>query len=175
MDQFNQTVNKYISSLKTNDVLNGVLVLFLVLYAGIAAPSLPAPVLKLFDYAAFRVSVLALIMWNNNGNPALSLSLAMAFIASMNTLSGKQLFEKFELIEPQGHILPGCLQIKLADLLKAFDDDEAALKKALIHVGTPFNIPFNDENAPLLATHLINFGYKLSDTCQLPAGTMINE
>jgi hypothetical protein len=168
MDKFNKLVNKKISGLKSNDILHSILTMSLVLYAGLAAPSLPKSISKLFDFAAFRITILSLIMWNTNDNPALSLMLAIGFVVSMNTLSGKQIFERFELIEPQTNILPGCLSIKMTDLLRAFNEDPDALQKALIKVGTPYNLPLTDENAPLLATHLINFGYKLSDSCLLP-------
>lgn len=174
MDKFNKLINSKLSKLKTDQVLNSILILSLVLYAGFAAPSLPEPVVKLFDFAAFRIFILSLIMWNTNNNPSLSLILAIGFVVSMNTLSGKQMFEKFELIEPQSNILPGCLGFKMADLLKVFEEDEEALKKALVKVGVPYNLPLIDENAPLLATHLINFGYKLSDSCKLPSDTIIN-
>lgn len=174
MDQFNKFVNSNFGKLKTNDYISGVLTLFLILYSGMAGPSLPEPITQLFDFAAFRVAVMALIIWTNNNNPALSVMLAVAFVIAMNTLSGKKLFEKFELLEPTSNILPGCLNIKFDDLLKIFDGDLPSLKQTLVHIGVPFNLPLTDENAPLLATHLINYGYKLSDSCKLPSNSIIN-
>ena len=35
-------------------------------------------------------------------------------------------------------------------------------------VGLPYNVELNDNNAPLIATILLNYGYKISEDCQVP-------
>lgn len=96
------------------------------------------------------------------------------------------------IIEPTFFIYPGCMNITFADLLAFFDGDKYKLQetvhyvfrkynekldikdseKALIayarYAGLPHNVEFNDKNAPLIATMLLQYGYKLSDTCLPP-------
>jgi hypothetical protein len=98
---------------------------------------------------------------------------------------------KEKLIEPKTMVYPGCLNITMADLENAFDGDNMKLQKAVQYsfvelmskldksgkenllkiayaTGLPYNVKFNDENAPLIATILLNYGYKLSNTCLPP-------
>lgn len=167
-DITNKKLSSILGSIKSNDISNSIFVMSLVLYGGLARPSLPENVMKLFDNPILRIIILSLIMWNTNGNPMLSIGLSVIFVIGLNLLLGKGIFEKFEIIEPQTNILPGCLGLKLKDLLDLFGGDEVELEKALRVIGTPFNIPRDDANAPLLATYLINYGYKLNEQCQLP-------
>ena len=76
--------------------------------------------------------------------------------------------EEFTLLEPHSHILEGCMDMKMEDILSSFEGDEDAMRTAIRHVGVPYNVPLMDENAPAIATHLINFGYKMSGNCVLP-------
>ena len=167
--QVNVFLQKNLSVLKTNEIANGIFILFFVLYAGIAAPSLPGAISGLFDYAAVRIALLSLIVWNSNNNPSLSIMIAIGFVLSMNMLSGKKMLEKFELLEPKTNIYPGCHNVTKEDIKGLFESDEK-MKEVLRNIGVPFNIPFDDENAPLIATHLINFGYLVDDSCAVPSG-----
>lgn len=77
-------------------------------------------------------------------------------------------FEGFNIIEPQSNVLPGCKNAELKDLLELFNGDMNALKKACYTAHVPLNIPFNDENAPKIATYLVNMGKQISETCRAP-------
>lgn len=98
------------------------------------------------------------------------------------------------LIEPQADIYPGCLNTTVADLLKIFENDQHKLQKSLQDAfsqlvndknfvdidakerlirtarmaGLPYNIELNDENAPFVATLLLNYGFIVTPTCQAP-------
>lgn len=98
------------------------------------------------------------------------------------------------LIEPQADIYPGCLSTTVADLLKIFENDQHKLQKSLQDAfsqlvndksfvdidakerlirtarmaGLPYNIELNDENAPFVATLLLNYGFIVTPTCQAP-------
>jgi hypothetical protein len=169
MQAFNNIVNLKLKNLKSDILLRSVFTLSLVLYAGFAAPSLPKVVLVLFDNPFFRILFLSLVMWNINDDPSMSIILAMIFVMGMNTLAGKKLLERFELLDQTTNILPGCLNITLNDILLSFDKNTKRLKKAMVKAGVPYNLKVNDENAPHIATYLINHGYSLSDTCSLPS------
>lgn len=98
-----------------------------------------------------------------------------------------------KLIEPKSVIYPGCQNITLKDIYAAFDNDKQKLQKTVTYafkeimaqintksekekfayiaraVGLPYNVDIdNEENAPLLATLLMYYGFKISDTCTAP-------
>jgi hypothetical protein len=172
MDGFNSLINNNLKTLKSNTILKSVFTLSLVLYAGFAAPSLPNQVLVLFENPFFRIIILALVMWNINDDPAMSIMIAMVFVMVVNTLSGRKLLEKFELLESTTNILPGCLPMTMTNILDAFEGSSVNLKQAMVHAGVPYNLKLDDSNAPIISTYLINHGYTLSDTCQLPSETI---
>jgi hypothetical protein len=172
MDGFNSLINNNLKTLKSDAILKSVFTLSLILYAGFAAPSLPDSVLVLFDNPFFRIIILALVMWNINDDPAMSIMLAMVFVMVVNTLSGKKLLEKFELLDQTTNILPGCLPITMVDILDAFDGSSENFEEAMVTAGVPFNLKLNDSNAPHIATYLINHGYSLSESCSLPSKTI---
>ena len=47
-------------------------------------------------------------------------------------------------------------------------DEKAKVKYIARAVGLPYNLKLNDENAPLLATLLMYYGFKISNTCSVP-------
>ena len=92
--QFNSSVNDMLHPLDT-PFPAGILKLLLVLYGGLVGPHLPDAVLKWFDFAPFRVLVLALIVWTSNHDPAVSILAAVAFMVTLNIASGKKAFDRF--------------------------------------------------------------------------------
>lgn len=102
---------------------------------------------------------------------------------------------KFTLLEPKNEIYPGCANITQQDLLNIFDNDRYKLHKSAQYAyyellndksyvdleakerllkiatkaGLPYNVEVNDENAPFIATLLINYNFIVSDTCKPPA------
>lgn len=98
---------------------------------------------------------------------------------------------KFKLMESLSDNYPGCNKVTLKDLLVLFNGDAPKLQKTVQYAfselnsilagkdkenllrvaraaGLPYNVELSDENAPLIATILLNYGYKVSDTCQAP-------
>ena len=87
---------------------------------------------------------------------------------------------------------PGCNSVTLKDLLNIFDGDHLKLQtnveyaftelnntltdkdaknnltKIAHAVGLPYNLELTDANAPLIATLLLNHGYKITESCQAP-------
>lgn len=93
MENLVKVLDNSLSILKTNDYLSGFITLFLVLYAGIAAPALPHNIAVLFDYTAVKILMLALILIFVRGQkPGIAIVLAVAFIISMHTLSTYKTF-----------------------------------------------------------------------------------
>lgn len=128
---------------------------------------------------------------------ALVLTIALMSSLKLNVREMFANFEKkpidtSNLIEPKAIIYPGCHDIKMKELLEAFSGDNMKLQNAVRHVfydlmsretstdaeqrllkyariaGLPHNIEMNDDNAPLIATMLLQYGYKFDDNCQPP-------
>lgn len=99
-----------------------------------------------------------------------------------------------KLLDPKNEIHPGCLNVTHANLLQLFDNDHYKLQSTAQYayrelmndksfsnneskdrllkyarmIGLPYNLELNDENAPFVATLLVNYGFIVSDTCKQP-------
>lgn len=92
---YNNDINNVLSPLD-QPMVAGLLRLFLVLYGGMVAPALPDSILKWFGFVPFRIFVLFLIVWVSNRDPSIAILIAVAFYTSINVLSGRKMFEKFQ-------------------------------------------------------------------------------
>lgn len=92
LNQVLRTADGYLSVLHTNKYVGAGVSLFLVLYAGLAAPSLPASVAALFENPLFKLAVLTLVLVTKLYNVTISLLVAIGFVISMQTLSKYRIF-----------------------------------------------------------------------------------
>jgi hypothetical protein len=112
--------------------------------------------------------------------------------SKVTTLLGQPVQLGSKPIESDTNVHPGCVTVTMADLLNVFNGDSTQLRtsveyaylelmdklksqdaktrleKIAIAAGLNHNVPFNDENAPFIATILLNRGYIVTDTCQPP-------
>jgi hypothetical protein len=115
-------------------------------------------------------------------------------IKKLTDLLGKPVPPAFgTIIESHSDNYPGCEKVTMADLLAIFDGDASKLQNALQYsyhqlvtqlpkdaaskdklirmahaAGLPLNVPFDDANAPLIATYLLNVGFMITESCQAP-------
>lgn len=99
---------------------------------------------------------------------------------------------KFKIMESVSDNYPGCNKVTIKDLVSLFDGDALKLQQTAQYAfselhsalpagkakdnmvrmaraaGLPYNVELSDENAPFIATLLLNYGYKVSDDCQAP-------
>lgn len=102
MDEFNRVVTEALSVLD-NQIVSSVLGLFLVLYAGLAAPKLPRSIAKLFDNPIFRVIVLFLVAFMASKNKSVALIAAVGLVVSFQTLNRHKMNDQLiTAIEDQG-------------------------------------------------------------------------
>jgi hypothetical protein len=146
------------------------LTLFIIAYAGKVRLPLPQAIASLFDSAPFRILVLSLIGYTANRNAGLSVFVAIAFVASVNMFSGRSAFETFSDAYAVTSVPPGCLNIKVFDLIAAYNNDKDALVNAMIQARVPANVPITDDYAPIIATHLlVNMGKQITSMCAPPS------
>ncbi|KAI8819847.1 uncharacterized protein EV422DRAFT_507040 [Fimicolochytrium jonesii] len=149
-----------------NKALSGVLQMMFVAYASLIAPQIPKEWHWVFEHAGFRIGVMFLILWTSNSDPTFTITLAVAFILLLQNLGKFHLTEGFE--GPKTAIYPGCMNLKVADLLSSFNNSQEDLMQAMQISNVPFLIHISDDTAPLIGTYLMNKGYKIVMPCAPP-------
>lgn len=197
-------VERFINPVFTNPYIMAVLKITLALYASNIAPKLPPAITEIFNNSFFKMFYIALMVYISEHDFQLAVLLAVVYVVGLNVLSGRGPLESFtnfsssykadfktKLLEPKLNIYPGCHNITMDDLLKAFDNDQLKLQKTVqfafqellsksdsknekerlmkisYTIGLPYNVDFVDENAPLIATILMNHGFSFG-TCTAP-------
>ena len=93
MDALFNTADNYLSVVRTNPYVSSSVTLFLVLYAGLAAPALPPSIAGLFEHSAFKLLILFMVLFLlKNQEPMMALMVAVGFVISLNTLSKYRIF-----------------------------------------------------------------------------------
>tara|TARA_E500000178_G_C17028275_1_gene759137 strand:- start:472 stop:1320 length:849 start_codon:yes stop_codon:yes gene_type:complete len=88
IESANKTANNILDTyVYGNPVISSVLSLFLVLYAGLAAPKLPKKIAKLFGNEIFRITILVCIAYMASKDASMSIISAVALVISLQTLS----------------------------------------------------------------------------------------
>ena len=88
IESANKTANNFLDTyIYGNPVISSVLSLFLVLYAGLAAPKLPKKIAKLFGNEVFRIIILVCIAYMASKDSSMSIISAVALVISLQTLS----------------------------------------------------------------------------------------
>lgn len=188
-----------------NPYIMAVVKLTLVIYAARIAPRLPDFFQRSLENTYVKMFLLMLMVYLSEKDFQLAVVIAVVYVMSVNFMAGRGALESFanyskdyksdstaKLIEPQTAIYPGCLNMKIADLEKAFNGDMEKLTAATtmafkdlvlmaknktskekvmqiaLATGLPYNIEFTDENAPYIATILLYRGFDLGGTCTAP-------
>lgn len=195
-----------VNQVLTNPYIMAVVKVTLALYAAQIAPKAPDALQSFFSNVYAKIFLIFVIVYLSEKDFQLAILISVVFVLSMNALSGRGLFETFAdytgayvpeggftLIEPKTMIYPGCNNITMDDLYKAFEGDSLKMQHAvqysfkqlmaksksenskdlLIKVayaaGLPYNLSFSKpETAPYIATLLVNYGYNIKDDCQPP-------
>ena len=87
MESFFNQIDKYLSQVLGNQAVSTTLIVFLVLYAVMAAPNLPPFLATLFDNIFFKIGVLFLVLLVNNYDPTVAILTVVAFVVSLQTLN----------------------------------------------------------------------------------------
>ena len=115
--------------------------------------------------------VVTLYLYNRNKNILVSMATAFFCTVFVGILTMPEplmkVRETFELIYPGTNSHASCANIQVKDLMDAFDGDETELKRAMDSSSVPYNLHLTDENAPEIATYLLNAGIKVGETCKL--------
>ena len=118
--------------------------------------------------------------------------------AKVTTLLGEPVQLGPQPVESDTDVFPGCTKVTMKDLVNIFEGDhfklrdtvqfayfdlmdkltdkdaKVRLQKVAYAAGLNRNVPLTDENAPFIATILLNRGYSVTDTCQPPNKEVTN-
>jgi hypothetical protein len=147
--------------------LIGLIISFNIVYL---ANKLPEGVKCIVEHPITQALVIFVTTYRMYGNFVHGLITTAVLMALIVMVKGgaKKMMEAFKIISPGPEIYPGCLDVKIKDLLLLFDGDEGKLRHAMYRFGVPLDTRLDDDNAPLISTYLINFGNNVSDTCLPP-------
>jgi hypothetical protein len=93
MNDFNNTVNSILDPILGNDYIRSSLYLFFIVYGSLAAPSLPPRLAPLFSNSIFRMTIMALVVWIWNKDPAVAIMVAVSYFITMHYLMQNGLAE----------------------------------------------------------------------------------
>ena len=86
MEDFDNIVGKYTTWLD-NPYVAGALTVFLIVYAGAAAPKLPSWIVKMFDYTLVKLALFFLIVFISRKNATVAIVAAIALLVSIMVLN----------------------------------------------------------------------------------------
>ena len=86
MEDFDNIVGKYTTWLD-NPYVAGALTVFLIVYAGAAAPKLPSWIVKMFDYTLVKLALFFLIVFISRKNATIAIVAAIALMVSIMVLN----------------------------------------------------------------------------------------
>ncbi len=111
MEQAGQEINNLVANLNTaveqglettrrNDYLSAAISLFLIVYAGYAAPRLPDSIVRLFENNWFKLLLFFLIAYSAKGNPTVAIIASVALMVSLMVLTDRRVDKKMmELVD----------------------------------------------------------------------------
>ena len=120
VNDFSRSVDNFLKNVYSNKTANAVIGLFLVLYAGLAAPKLPRSVAKIFGNPVFKFVFLFLIAYMASRNISVAIIASVALAVSMQTFSYHQATQKVQdVVEEEISKIPVNSDIEISD-----NDDE---------------------------------------------------
>jgi len=100
MEQLNQAVKTFdqqadslLKSIEKPNIVKGIIILLLALYAAHIAPTPPMQIIQLFDNIYFKLFVFSLILWSAQFSPSISILIAIGFLVTNNYATTGKLWE----------------------------------------------------------------------------------
>lgn len=84
-----------------NPYVKAVLVMLILLYSASIRPELPTYIRKLFTNPVFKVVILFFVVMMGQKDPLFALSIAIAFVVTLNVISQQQAKEAFQTNETE--------------------------------------------------------------------------
>ena len=118
VENLSTTVDSSLKAIYSDKTTSAVIGLFLVLYAGLAAPKLPKSVAKMFGYTAFRLVILFLVAYMSSRNTSIAIIATVALVVSMQTLSYHETKEKMQ------EVIENEIENEIEEEIESHESDE---------------------------------------------------
>lgn len=125
----------------------------------------PVSVKKVLNHPISHMVAIFLSIFVNTKNLYVSFATTVAIMFVFHVMS--MYSENFDPLVSDTDVFPGCLNVTIEDLAKMFKSPEE-FKNVMHDCKVPSNVELTDENAPLIATYLINSGLLVSGECRAP-------
>lgn len=162
MEAISQTISNASRPLFHRNVLATLLV-FLTLYGRAFLPQPCATTRRRLRHPVVQFVLFWIVLYAVTRSPAVALASAGS-LAALSYFLGDGSLEFFQ--GPKTMIHPGCTNTTVFDLLESFGNDKEGLLAAMVRSRVPADVKLNDDYAPLIATYLMYFGYKIKSPCE---------
>ena len=96
-NKFDSSVEKFMGKyIRKPQIVYGIIVLIITMYAAQVAPQLPKTVTNVFNNSFFKLFFMILILWVAQINPTISILIAVAFLLTVNYANNKTFFEMLD-------------------------------------------------------------------------------
>jgi len=159
-----------ISPVVNNSSVSVILLAIVLLNVVFSADKIPTSIKNIITHPVVMYSSILLYIYQSYGSitPAIISGIAVVIFYYAFNFVTSLLKEHFKIISPGPDVYPGCVDIKVTDLLALFDGDRGKLATTMQTIGVPEDTYITDENAPIIATYLINFGHNVTNECAVP-------
>ena len=158
--------NKYLAPILKQDYVKIIILYITIVSIILSVNHLPSKFKEALDNPISKTLITLLCVYVYTEDLFIALSSTVGLIVLYYLITYFKL-EFFDLVAPEPNIYPGCVNIKVSDLLTLFGGDKEKLKIAMFNYGVPLNVELSDYNAPLIATYFMSH-VKVTDTCTAP-------
>lgn len=153
MKSYEEFMKKNVLSFLEIPAVSTILAFLVVINLQITMEEFPDKMRQILKNYYYRIFITVVSLYANTKSIYTSVGLTFALFTTIFLFDKAK--EGFELIYPSFNSSPGCLDIKIKDLMDFFEGDAVKLKKAMYSANVPLNLQMKDEDAPLIATYLI--------------------
>jgi hypothetical protein len=157
---FNSTVKKTLNGDFSRFLVNALVILALIYNA----ERFPLALRQVLEHSLAQYLLLFTSVFLSTQDFALAFVVTVLAVLVVMFMRRMNEVEDFRVLE----VVPGCEKATVADLLALFGGDSVKLSRAMYTIGIPLNTELTEESAPLVASYFVNYGKKVSGTCQGP-------
>lgn len=165
MDKLDNLTRPYFKTFN-NSTYAGIVKIAYIILGGTIAANIPKEYLTIFNCTSVKLLGLFTVALMASRDPSIALTVGIALILMTVVAQRRQDNDNTVQTFVQQRNNPpmvsiGCVTVTQKDLMDAFDNSEQDLRKAMFQSRVPQFVGLNEENAPIIATYLINFGFDL--------------
>lgn len=143
VQSFDNNVKSALSFLDRNQYISAAITVFLIVYAGMAAPRLPEYIARLFDNSFFKLLILFLIAYAARENPTVAIIAAIGLMVTLQVLNRykiNQQLARLMMINEQARAEEAAVR------KEAFDGEEGEMVPDVQEIAQEQHVPSVEED-----------------------------